>query len=1073
NDISLFEPVVANFTLRLNTTEKVYAHHVLHFAGFFGGFLASTLLLSLMLFTASYLYNKWHKHSSHHRRRRGLGKGMELEEGDSNIIVSANEDAAFEDKIIDIMALDDPQNVFQALDNLEMTTLLREALAVEGIRVQIVKGVFGVLLGGVNVAGRRVVTVLLGQVVGMEGKLQEEQVTQMAILAAQCTMETQQEMETLRLTHTAEKAHAVRLQHAEQQVPECTVLLERLQKMEQQRLQQGLLTRHEHACAQAQRHTALRRRVELHAIFSEELQEAASAGELEEDTANQLLHCYYTCQDQLEEVLDLFVANQRAVLRERHALRKFLLQGLHGLQALLWDLFRTSSQHIDSWFTEICREGGLSDEQCSEQLEPAHLELLQVKQSLEDTLNRERSAMHCEIIKKRRASILEMLSEQKREQQELVCVGGGQVDQYLLRWQILLSAHSTQLSELITHLDQEAATDIRKLLLRVLQGAEAELKTVAHAVVQALHALGVPHWLLHREVGAEVLAEAQEWLGVQEKASAESLRASRSAIQQHRKQELQQQRVLRERLRHFYRSVCAFQPAMSERDLLRVRLQFVKHVCRLDRCLVLPHALSRARLYTSLTSPITQHSQRCSDPKTKSSPDADPGNTSVTFKETKNELNSGECIMDASMGARVTELQSFIRSVEERIYLHQQERGRNTSVEEVYDCEAQEQKVYECEQGVAEAVVALQWERGERRSRVLETHSALLELQSLLLQYLRHTPAEQELTNTIHAQSLALEEAELHLQKEEAEWKELAYECSSDKILAAADGIDIELFRVNKEGKMATSLQEALCKRQQLTRTLTERLMEEIRRQQVMEDLRDQLELKPLYTHCDQDLTLAAVLVKLSGVSVMALQELLRLLLPTLPEGDLQSLIDALNPTAGQTVEPCRELVDRLRKDIMRRHLSSWTQHTDRQIGRILKKKQTLLFSSSAEGSKGSQKVLDSTNKQKPVPICDAAREEVTSDPLCVTGEARAEIYKESVPAEDMGVAIESPVSGERLFIFRYNPPGNQEHTHSLPPFLTSDYSNKKKRSFLKFKKGTVVPQEQTQEKEEEKEERH
>ncbi|KAK1798066.1 hypothetical protein P4O66_000565 [Electrophorus voltai] len=135
-------------------------------------------------------------------------------------------------------------------------------------------------------------------------------------------------------------------------------------------------------------------------------------------------------------------------------------------------------------------EDGLSDEQCSEQLEPAHLELLQ-------------------------------LCEQKCEQQELACVRGKQVDQYLLRWQMLLSAHSMQLSELITLLDQEAAIEICKMLLFVLQVAVAE-----------------------------------------------------------------------------------------------------------------------ARLYTSLTSPIIQHSQCCSDPKTNSSPDADPGNTSLTLKESKNELTN-------------------------------------------------------------------------------------------------------------------------------------------------------------------------------------------------------------------------------------------------------------------------------------------------------------------------------------------------------------------------------------------------------------------------------------------------
>ncbi|XP_076844670.1 limbin-like isoform X2 [Brachyhypopomus gauderio] len=1061
NDISLFDPVVANFTLRLNATEKVYAHHGLHFAGFSGGFLASTVLLSFMLLSASCLYNTWHKHSSHHRRRRDLGGGVELVEGVS--IESSNEEAAFENKIISIMALEDPQNVFQALDNLEMSTLLREALAVEDTRVQLVKGVFGALLGGVGVAGQRLVPVLLGQVLGMEGRLQEEQVVQMATLAAQCSMETQREMEALHHKHTTEKTHAERLQHAEQKaVLEYTVLLERLQKMEQRCLQQGRLARQEEARAQAQRHIALRRRAELHAIFTEELQEAASVGELEEDMANQLLHGYYTCQDQLEEVLDLFVANQRAVLSERHARRDFLLQGVCGLQELLWDVFTISSQHIDCWFTEIHREGGLSDDQCSQQLEHAQLELRRVKQSSEDTINRERSTMHGDIIKTRQASISEMLCEQKRELQDRSSVCVGQVDQYLLQRQTVLLAHSMQLSELITHLDQQAATEIRKMLLRVLQGAVVELKAVVAAVSRALRELGVPRWLLHREVGAEALAEAQERLRVRRKTSTDDLRASRCFIQQRRRQEIHQQKVLRERLRQFCRSVCASQTAMSEKDLLRVRLESVKRTCGLDRCLVLPRARWQAGLFASLT--ITQCSQRGSDPD--ASEDADSGNTSLRLKGSKTVLSSGECSTEASVPAKDLDLHSLIRSVEERIYFHQQERRRNTCVEEVY--EDWDQKARECEQGVAQVVVAVQWERRERRLRVLETHSALLELLTMLLPHVPHTPADQELTNTVQAQSLALEELEFQLQKEEAE---LVYDCSSDEVWAAADRMDVELFGVDEDCRMATSLQEALCKRQQLTHTLTERLMEEIRRQQVMEDVREKLELKPLYAHCEQDLALAAVLVKLSGVTLDVLQELLHLLLPTLPEGELQSLLDALSPKAAQELEPCRDLVDRLRKDIVKRNLSSCYQHTDRQTGRILKKKQTLLaklFSSSAEGSKGIPKVQfccksqvqEQTSKEEPVPVSDAAKEDATTDPVCVTGGATGERrHKESIPSEHMGIAVESPVSGERLFIFQCHQPGKQEDVHSSPlPSL--DYIRKKKRSFLKFKKGSVAPQE-------------
>uniref|UniRef100_A0AAR2ITJ7 Limbin n=1 Tax=Pygocentrus nattereri TaxID=42514 RepID=A0AAR2ITJ7_PYGNA len=728
NDINLFGPVIANFTLRLNTTEKVSTH--------------SHILNSFLLAAVINLCSRGQK--------RGFSGGAEAEEAVCNISESANEEATFENKIIDIMALEDPQNVFQALDNLEMSTLLRGALAVERVRVQVVKGLFGVLLGSLGAAGRRVVTVLLGQVTGMEGKLQEEQGARLATLAAQCTMETQQEMETQHHAHATEKTQAERLfHHAEQQeVLQCTMLLEKLQKLEQEQLQRGLLARHEQASAEAQRHTALRRRVELHTIFSEEMDEAARMGELDKDTASKLLHLYYTCQDQLEEVFDLFVASQRAALSERQVQRRFLLQSLHGLQGALFDTLSTSSQYVDSWF-------------CAEQLEIAQLELLRIKQTLEETLSHERSTIHCDLIKRRRTQISEMLCEQKREQQELGGVCEGPVDQYLLRWQTLLSAHSTQFSELITHLDQEAAAEIRKVLLRVLQEAVVELKAVGNAVSQSLQTLGVPRWLLQREVGGEAVAEAQERLRVRGKEMAATLRILRSSIQQRRLQELQQQRQMRERLEQ---SVCASQWALSETDLLRVRLECVKCVCRLDRCLVLPRALSRARLYTTLTHTTGRHAQP--------DPSAEPYGPSLLFV-----------------------------------------------------CDDVKQQVFMCEQSVAGELAALQWERAERRSRVLETHSALLSLQTLLLQHLRHTPTTQELSHAIHTHSLALDEAELQLQKEESEWEEIAFGHGSDKVLAAvaADELDEEILCMDKDNRMAANLQEALCRREELTHILTER----------------------------------------------------------------------------------------------------------------------------------------------------------------------------------------------------------------------------------------------------------
>lgn len=54
--------------------------------------------------------------------------------------------------------------------------------------------------------------------------------------------------------------------------------------------------RHEEASAKVQRQIIEWRRVELHKIFSEELEEATKMGELEKSAANNLQHHYFTCQ---------------------------------------------------------------------------------------------------------------------------------------------------------------------------------------------------------------------------------------------------------------------------------------------------------------------------------------------------------------------------------------------------------------------------------------------------------------------------------------------------------------------------------------------------------------------------------------------------------------------------------------------------------------------------------------------------------------------------------------------------------------------------------------------------------
>ncbi|XP_050984348.1 limbin isoform X2 [Labeo rohita] len=1033
NDIHLFGPVIANFTVRINATEQADVDRSLLLIGFMLSFLLTLLLASLSVVSVNFLWRRRLRSCTRHMR-----SSINEEAGpyECDITASANEEAAFEDKFVDIVMLEDPQNMIQALDSLHVSSLARAAVWVERVRVQMFKGLLSVLLAGVRAAGRvsdqgerRVLGVVHGQIVGMEGKVQEEHVARMAALAAQCNLETQEEMETQQRKQMSETSHAERLFQRvprTQDVLEVRSLLEKLHKEEMKRLQKRLLVRHEHASAQAQRQQALRRRFELHKIFGEELEEAARMGELEKSTADRLLLQYYSCQDALEEVLDVLLANQRALLAGRHAQRRFLLQSFQSLQAVASDAFSSSARHIRDVQTH--GERGFSP-QCSD----VQLEILRVKQNFEESVSRERSAIRCDIIKRRRQLLSEKVFEHWRELQAASASSDVTVNQYLQKWTEILTYQNNELSELISHLDEETAGRTRKMSLCLLQSSLAELK--AHA------AASCPEAAAHLLPQTEAVQECLQRLG---KAAAHELRSAQSFIQRQQQQELEEQRSIRDAFREYCSCVCACQRSLSREQRLHLQLECVKAACRLDRCLVLPHVICE----------LKRHG-------------ADPADPAVTPAGAETERSE------------VTELQRFQRRLQER--LQHSDTQNDTPQPAWHEARVfQEQQLRVCQERVAVFVASLQWEHAEKKTKVMETHTALLKLQTLITPEIHDT----DITHTVNTQRLcremmsvsveALEEAELRLQREELKWKESV----NGRGRSSTDDDDDKeegLFMVDSDGGVAAVLQETLFRRQ----LLIDRVL---CRNQTLQHHKDRLQLKRLQTYCEQDLEFTAVLVKQSLMSVPDLHKVLRLLLPTVPEGELLSLVDALGPGAGESGS-CSTLADRLRHDILSRNLSRAPQHRDRERDRFLTKRQKLL-DKLLSGAGGSGDTGETQRRRRrirelpaPEPSVKQTEEEeaghVTragegawpddvvvgegawpegsflstrdgSEGVCPGGVAAVE--------EAWPVAQDSLDSAERLFAFRCLPPAVLQHTRT-------SCSRKKKRNFLNFKKSSVAPQ--------------
>ncbi|XP_052010344.1 limbin [Xyrauchen texanus] len=969
NEIHPYSPVVANFTLKIKITQQV--DNTLHFTVFISSYLLSLLLLSVTAAVVNVLLRRRHRSTQH--TRRSLSEEAGPYEGMCDITESANEEAAFEDKFIDIMMLEDPQNMIDALDSLHMSTVLRSMVAVERVRVQLHEGVLGVLLGGVvsAQAQQRVLGVVRGQIVGMEGKVQEEHVTRMTTLAAQCSLETREEMQSQQRKHATETSRAERLfQHAQQQdALDFAVLLEKLHKEEQQHLQRWLLARHEHVSAQAQRQQALQRRFELHKIFGEELVEATRTGELQKNIADKLLMQYYSCQDSLEEVLDVLVANQRALLTERHAQRRFLLQSLLTLLSVMIGAFDSSAQTHG-----VC----VVSQQCSD----GQFYILRVKQDLEETLRRERSTIRCDIIKRRRQLLSEMVCEHRRELQVLHRVSDVSVNQYLQKWTKLLLKQNTELSELINNLDEETAAAVRKMSLRLLQASLAQLKAHAAAVCP-----GAARFLMQ----TELLQDKLQHLG---KADARRLRSAQRFIQHAKQQELQEQRRIRDVFREYCSCVCACEASLSHEQRLRVQLECVNAACGLDCCLVLPHAVCAVKLHLR----------------------ADPAVTPLASEM--------EC------RSEVTELQRMQRSVQERMQLLTQHADtHNDTLQRVWHeaCVLQEQQLRVCEERVAAFLASLQWEHAEKMIKVTETHTALLKLHTLITEELHNTT---DITHTLHTHCLALEEAELQLQREEVMWEESVRGWGSHD----DDDDDEEVvFGVDSDCSVADLLQEALLKRQQLTQRMSDRVL---RRNQTFEHQTDELQLKRLYTYCQQDLYFAAALVKQALLTVPDLHELLRLLLPTVPEGELLSLIDALEPTAGACSGVSSSLTDRLKQEVLSRNLSHSPPHTHRETDRLLRRRQQVLhklFSAAGDAHETPQRHTQHFPPTRPL----------TPQPLEETAMTSGD--------EEGAWPKEVPAPAERLFIFRCAAPAAHLHAQT-------SRTRTKKRNFLNFKKNSVTP---------------
>ncbi|KAG7271131.1 hypothetical protein CRUP_020008, partial [Coryphaenoides rupestris] len=544
---------------------------------------------------------------------------------------------------------------------------------------------------------------------------------------------------------------------------------------------------------------------------------------------------------------------------------------------------------------------------------------------------------------------------------------------------------------------------------------------------------------------------AQEKLHQEGQAAVRTLRCTREALQGAMERELREQKECRAYSRAFFRCLCSCQLTLSEDDTLKMKLEFHKCVSVMDRCLVLPHAASRAKLHAALAACRTEAELQAESTQSESKP-----------------RSKGKTKTDAQHKAAASSVSAVLlhqRRLEDRIEAFQKEKGMQGCVMDKVREEMERERASGLRtqaDELAMQMAAIHYQKAEKRTRVLETSRAMLTLQSQLSRQLRERRSleEGDMAQSIHNHCSSLEQAEKQLQQERAGLGRLEAtrprrdkpartledprdEEDEDKDEEEEDGDDDDesgmkrLFKVRRDFRMSIILQEALCKWDTVLAALTERLQEADARSQVVEDLKEQLELKRLYAHCDQELEFASRLVKQGRVPPEVLLEALRLLLPTLPESELLSVVDALSrhqhPLPSASMEQPRPGLQVKRQEI-------WEK----------------LFNPIAppRASKHLPPML--VEEQRPETAAALNQSSVAEDILVGTQQAAHTDAPDSPPppppispSHGHAHASTTPSTEERLFVFRA-----PQESHDAVDFPR----RKKKRNFLNLKKGSVAP---------------
>ncbi|XP_041052424.1 limbin-like [Carcharodon carcharias] len=1024
------DPLVADFTMTRKAVIQVSPDHGTHSLGFIVAFIVSfTLVCSILIIV--------------HVRRVRYPPLPQVERNQSDSVCVLISDGAeqlkeklrLEEKVIDILVLEDPQNMTQAFNDLHVLNTIHVDTDVEYYRKRMNIDAIVLLLRNFKPDGflleERLNTVLRGQFEEMESRLCMQHDGVLAALAAQSNQESREKMEDLygRQRQEEEEAELLIQNMDEEVVSQFRKDLEQLHTLEQKRLKYSLLVAQQEASGNAQRELVVRLRQVFQTIIFSQLKEVTRQEEFVATSASQLLHENWHIQFQLEKLMDQQLAFQRKILDEGLAHRKNLANRIQRRVNHGRNLLNTAALHIAGFANQVKNTGYLTDSQMESLLEMVQQEILVVKQKFDEVMDREKKIIHYKLISERREHLVRKIHEQEYQQKQLASLlntsGERRFDhnKYLMDCHDLLNNQRAELGELVEKLDEDAVDQLETLHMQLTENTSLKIKKIHAEFVQGLVSLGVPKDYLRQmaeDQDEEVNTQHEKQEENDKRKSNESLEKVREELSKRLRSEIEEQKFVQHWNQLVFQNIMISPLVLSEEEIQRIMLSYLDNFCQMYNSLALPKLRERSRVQACLTDWRNAKIRKFEQQRKKRD------------KLKTKELGHGDQIKLAALQERTRV----------KIKLHEEEEKRDAEEMSVVCTELLHQRanqMKDLEESLGTCMASVQLCKAEKQVSALEIHTAILNLQTLLLEELSTagSVSMSECTQTVQAHIHELEQlVRLHsdtLQHELAIQSELI---EQNSWTLTQSRHPIEGDTAQSSSQMYICLKQAMFKYKDLMEAESQRLRDEARNNQLLEDVKWQLLIKMMQSLQDQEMKLAAYLMQRLKVPMTVFQTLLNLLLPNATEKELTLVVNGIYPERILSSKINEDNVDeqgkrrlqrpkmsldlKVRNKLIGEYLES--MHTPcRKKRSILKRKRLQLMKQvSFSHSHGSSEFLPVEVGDHPEPINEA-----------------------------LGEVLNMPDTGEKVFMFRIK--------EEVPCSSEHQPKKRKKRNFLNFKRSAVA----------------